>query len=159
MNGDIPIIKSIDVSKTQEIKKTILKNNLTNDYTNTNLGQTKTYGKNKEEDKTNIIVNDKEEIINNHEQITIRAKKYHTTQTIIEVKLPNPYLDTECVKFKRYIDYHYKNKLKTKYADYLNSKNINNSNKIEKKSIKTFKIPMSNVDKYIYFTNFSNKKN
>ena len=156
MHGDVPLKKELEVSKTQEIKPTISKNNLTNDFTNTGGGQ------NKEEDKNDNIVNsinDKKEIINNHEEIIIRANKFNTCHTIIEVKLPNPYLDTECVKNKRYIDYNYKSKLKTKYADYLNYKPINHTEKKEIKYNKTFKIPMPNVDKHIYFTKFTNKKN
>ena len=68
--------------------------------------------------------------------------------------MPNPYLDTECVKYKRYIDYHFKSKFKSKFADYLNSKSTINSKEIIKQN-KSFKAPAPKIEEYIYFTNIS----
>ena len=82
----------------------------------------------------------------NHEEIIIRANHYNKAYTIIEQKLPNPYLITEFVKNKKYINYNIKSKFKSKFADYLNKKN---------KGIrqnKTYKFS-NMIDKYIYFTN------
>ena len=122
---------------------------------NTHIEQN--FDKNKEEENNNnknINKTDKTDIINNHEEIIIRSNKYNTTNTIIEVKLPNPYLDTECVKYKRYIDYNVKSKFKSKYADYINSKWSFNSKRIIKHN-KTSKTPSPKIDQHIYFTNIS----
>ena len=68
--------------------------------------------------------------------------------------MPNPYLDTKCVKHKRYIDYNINSKFKSKFADYINSKS---NKKREIKSNKTFKISSLKMDQHIYFTK-SNKE-
>ena len=146
-----------------EEKQTQLKNNLTNDFTNTNLGHTYAKIKNMktEEEKNNDhhheIKNKNTKDIKNHEEILLRSKKYSTTNTIIEVKLPNPYLDTECVKYNRYIDYNIKSKFKSKFADYINNSKSNLSSIREIKSHNTYKISKK-IDNHIYFTNLSNKK-
>ena len=69
------------------------------------------------------------------------------------MKLPNPYLDTECLKNNKYIDYNIKSKFTSKFANYLQKPFINreiNTNKSQK-TIKKF-------DKYIFFTNISSNK-
>jgi len=71
--------------------------------------------------------------------------------------LPNPYLDTECVKYKKYIDYNVKSKFKSKYADYINSKSTLNS-KNEIRNNKTLQISSSKIEKHIYFTKLNNKQ-
>ena len=73
--------------------------------------------------------------------------------TIFEVRLPNPYLDTECVKNKGYINYNIKSKYKSKFADYLNSKSEDNSTPREIKNNKTYKISHKKINECIYFTN------
>ena len=113
--------------------------------------------KNKEEEKN--IINNKDNIkknktVNNHEEITIRTNKYNSINTIIEVKLPNPYLDTMCVKYNKYIDYNIKSKYKSKYADYLTKSDSHN--KRQKTTNKTF-YSLYNIDQHIYFTK-TNKK-
>ena len=114
-----------------------------------------------EEEKNNEhhreIKNKNTKNIKNHEEIILRSKKYSATNTIIEVKLPNPYLDTECVKYKRYIDYNIKSKFKSKFADYINNSKTNLSSIREIKSNNSHKI-LKRIDNYIYFTNLSNKK-
>ena len=151
INRDLAIIAKIDTPKKNEKNEALLKNNLTNDFTNTNLGYTD--AKNKEEEKKNKTnENDK---INNHEEIIVRSNRYNSTNTIIEVRLPNPYLDTECVKYNKYIDYNIESKFKSKFADYINSKS---NKKREIKSNKTLKISGLKMDQYIYFTKKSNKE-
>ena len=143
------------MNKIKESNQSLLQKNLTNDYTNTNLGQT--YLPNKIDEKNNNKDLKKEEITNNHEEIIIRSNKYRTSHTIIEVKLPNPYLDTECVKYKRYIDYNVKSKFKSKYADYINSKSTLNS-KNEIRNNKTLQVSSSKIEQHIYFTKLNNKQ-
>ena len=127
-----------------------------NDIVITNVGFP--YGNNKINETDKNEENKKEDNninTNNHEEIIIRTNKYNTTNSIIEVKLPNPYLDTECVIGKKYIDYNLNSKFKSKYADYINSKpSINNEIKINK----THKISKK-FDKYIYFTSISQNNN
>ena len=151
INGDVAIIAKIDTPKKNENNEALFKNNSTNDFTNTHLGFT--YAKNKEEEKKNK--NNENDKINNHEEIIVRSNKYNTTNTIIEVRLPNPYLDTECVKFNKYIDYNIQSKFKSKFADYINSKS---NKKREIKSNKTFKVSSLKIDQHIYFTKKANKE-
>ena len=140
----------MDISKKLEENHFNLKINLTNDLT-TNVGQVK-YLKTKEENDSNEIKHN--EAIKNHEEIIIRSNKYNTTNSIIEVKLPNPYLDTECVKHNKYIDYNINSKFKSKFADYINSKtHLHNSGGT--KSNKTHKI-IKKFDNHIYFTKLTN---
>ena len=71
--------------------------------------------------------------------------------------MPNPYLDTECVKYKKYIDYNIQSKFKSKYADYINSKSTINS-KREIRNNKTVQISSSKIEQHIYFTKLKNKQ-
>ena len=103
--------------------------------------------------KTEKEKNNENEKRINHEEIIIRSDKYKTTNTIIEVKLPNPYLDTECLKNKKYIDYYIKSKFKSKYADYMHKHSLNR----EIKTNKSHKV-INKFDKHIYFTNISSNK-
>ncbi len=153
IKGDVPIIKNMDMSKKVEEKHFQLKNNLTNDTTN--IGQTYAKVKNfKTDEENNNNEKKNNSAINNHEEIIIRSNKYNTTNSIIEVKLPNPYLDTECVKQKRYIDYNINSKYKSKFADYINSKHhLEHTGEIRPN--KTHKITKK-FDNYIYFTKLTN---
>ena len=97
--------------------------------------------------------------LNTHEEIIIRSNKYKSTDSIIEVKLPNPYLETENDKSNKCINFNIKSKFKSKYAEYTKIKsNINEmKNDGEIKVNKTLKITKK-FDKYIHFTNFSSSK-
>ena len=157
LKADVPIIKNI--TKIEEIDvHSPLKNNLTNDYTNGDLGLT--YAKNKnnqneEEDKNDI--NNENGNKNNHEVYKLRSTKYNTTNTIIEVELPNPYLITEDVKNHKYVNYNVTSKFKSKFADYIKSQR-KNGGKANLRSNKTMTKPKK-FDKYIYFTDaFKQKK-
>ena len=112
--------------------------------------------------KTNMENEDNKKInYNNNEEIIIRSNKYNSKDSIIEVKLPNPYLDTEIAKPNQYINFNIKSKFKSKYADYKRIKsNINEmQNDREIKLNKTLKITKK-FDQFIHFTNFSpSKKN
>ena len=140
-HSDFPIITNLLLDKTKEKNQAEaqIQKNLSNDKTNSNIG-------------LNNIKNKKDKIIN-HEEIIIRSNKYKSSNSIIEVKLPNPYLDTECLKNNKYIDYNIKSKFKSKFANYLKKPFINreiNTNKSQK-TLKKF-------DKHIYFTNISSNK-
>jgi hypothetical protein len=112
--------------------------------------------------KTNIEKGDNKKLnYNNHEEIIIRTHKYNTTDSIIEAKLPNPYLDTEIVKPNKYINYNIKSQFKSKYANYKKIKSSINEMEDDReiKMIKTLKITKK-FDKFIHFTNLtSSKKN
>jgi hypothetical protein len=129
----------------------LIKNN-TNDKTNINLQKSfiNKRNSNLEEEKNEYNNNINE---NNHEEIIIKSNEYNQPYTIIEAKLPNPYLNTELVKNKKYINFNIKSKFKSKYADYANYKKglheIKNSQSI--KYNKTYKF--CKIDKYIHFTN------
>ena len=99
----------------------------------------------------------------NHEIIIIKSNnyRYNKTYSIIEAKLPNPYLDPELVKKKKYINYNIKSTFKSKYADYLKNKNVYNEITSKKRINKTKTYKFSNLDvnnKYIYFTNIKINK-
>lgn len=72
------------------------------------------------------------------------------------MRLPNPYLDTECIKYHKYIDYNINSKFKSKYADYINSKSRIISKK-DIKYIKTFNESNKKIAQHIYFTKTNNK--
>jgi hypothetical protein len=153
IHSDVPIITNIIVNKRKEEDKDqtqILKNNLTIDKTYTNIGANNPKIKNLKTEKEKNNENEKKI---NHEEIIIRTNNYKTTNTIIEVKLPNPYLDTECLKNNKYIDYYIKSRFKSKYADYMHKQSLNR----EIKTHKSHKI-INRFDKHIYFTNFSSLK-
>lgn len=154
--SDVPIITNLIINKRKEEDQelTQLKNNLTIDKTNSNIGVNNPKNKIprtekvKEKEKNNE--NDKKI---NHEEIIIRTNKYKTTNTLIEVKLPNPYLDTECLKNNKYIDFNIRSKFKSKYADYMHRQSLNR----EIKTNKSHKV-LNRFDKHIYFTNISSNK-
>ena len=135
----------------KENESQLIKNN-TNDKTNINIRKSFIKKRSsKSEEEKNEYNNNKS--INNHEEIIIKSNKYNNIYTVIEAKLPNPYLNTELVKNKKYIDFNIKSKFKSKYADYAKYKNnfgeINNNQSI--KYNKTYKF--CKIDKYIHFTN------
>jgi len=154
--SDFPIITNLLLDKTKERNQAQpqLKNILSNDKTNSNIGVNNIKNKNsKTEQEKNDKNKNKNDKIINHEEIIIRSNKYKSTNSIIEVKLPNPYLDTECLKKKKYIDYNIRSKFKSKFADYIQKHSNNrvlNTNKSQK-IIKKF-------DKHIFFTNISSNK-
>ena len=144
MGGDVPIIINLNEIKNKVDNKCKLKNNITNDNTNDNLRKTYTKKRNSK------IEEEKNE--RNHEEIIIKSSKYNNAYTIIEEKLPNPYLNTELVKNKKYIDYNIKSTFKSKFADYLkNRKTYDYFSHI--KQNKTLKYSDNKIDKYVYFTN------
>ena len=155
IHSDVPIITNIIVNKRKEEDQdqTQIKHNLTIDKKNTNIEVNNPKNKNIKAEKEKEKNNENVKKINNKE-IIIRSNKLKTTDTIIEVKLPNPYLDTECLKNNKYIDYYIKSRFKSKYADYLHKHSLNR----EIKSNKSHKL-INRFDKHIYFTNItSNKK-
>jgi len=125
----------------------------------TNVNVTNIFQIQNKNTKSNIESGDnKKDIYNNKAEIIIRTNKYKSTDSIIEVKLPNPYLETEIDKSK-YVSLNIRSKYKSKYANYMKIKsNINEmENDREIKMNKTHKITKK-LDKYIHFTNFSSSK-
>ena len=153
-HSDFPIITNLVLDKTKEKNQAEaqIQKNLSNDKTNSNIRLNNIKNKNSKTELEKNDKNKKDKIIN-HEEIIIRSNKYKSSNSIIEVKLPNPYLDTECLKNNKYIDYNIKSKFKSKFANYLQKPFINreiNTNKSQK-TLKKF-------DKHIYFTNISSNK-
>jgi hypothetical protein len=79
--------------------------------------------------------------------------------SVIEVKLPNPYLNIDKPERNRTIDYQIKSKFKSPFADYLNHSFTNNtSNKNTK--LNSSKILLSNlIYNKIHFTKTQNLGN
>ena len=153
IQSDVPIITNLIVNKRKEEDQdqTQIKKHLTIDKINTNTGVNNPKIKNLKTEKEKNNENEKKI---NHEEIIIRTNNYRTTNTIIEVKLPNPYLETERSKNNKCVDYNIKSRFKSKYADYMHKQSLNR----EIKTNKSYKI-IKRFDKYIYFTNFTaNKK-
>ena len=152
--SDVPIIINLIPDKKKENiqVQSQIKNNLSNDKTNSNIGLNNIKNKNSKTEQEKKDKNKNDKIIN-HEEIILRSNKYKTTYSIIEVKLPNPYLDTECLKNNKYIDYNIRSKYKSKFADYIHRSSINKEIKANKsqKTIKKF-------DNHIFFTNISSNK-
>lgn len=153
ISKDIPIIINLNDNKDKMDNIFLLSKNISNDKTNINFRKsyTKKFNSRIEEEKNE----------RNHEEIIIRSNNYNKTYTIIETKLPNPYLNTELVKNNKYINFNFKSKFNTKFADYLKRKDtyynkIKNEQNI--KQNKTYKYP-NIIDKYIYFTTIPINKN
>ena len=161
IKADVPIIKILDNNnkkRDEDNNQAQIKQNLTNMVTNGNV--TNILPLQNKNTKTNIEKGDNKKLnYNNHEEIIIRSNKYNSTDSIIEVKLPNPYFDTQIIKPKKYINFNIKSQFKSKYADYKKIKSSINEmeNDREIKMNKTHKITKK-FDKYIYFTNFSSSK-
>ena len=88
----------------------------------------------------------------NHEEIIIRSREFNNNYTIIEAKLLNPFLDTELVKKKKYINFNINSRFKSKFSDYSKKKISNNSSNQEIKQNKTYKY-CNKIDEYIHFSN------
>ena len=150
-HSDFPIITNLilDKSKEKNQDQSQLQKNLSNNKTNSNLGLNNIKNKNSKNEKGKNDKNKNDKIIN-HEEIIIRSNKDKSNNSIIEVKLPNPYLNTECLKNNKYIDYNIKSKFKSKYAKYIQKPFINrvtNTNKSQK--------TLRKFDNHIFFTNIS----
>ena len=152
LSADIPIIINFDSIKNKEENQCKLNKNITND--NTNINYTKKMNSKIEEEKEE----------RNHEEILIKSNIHNQKYSVIEAKLPNPYLNTELVKKKQYINFNIKSTFKSKYADYLkktynNNKNneIKNISKIKKNKTHKFFNLIDN-DNFVYFTNIKINK-
>ena len=152
MNSDVPIITNIIVNKRKEEDQdlTQIKHKLSIEKANAEVGMNNPKNQNIKTEKEKNNENEKRI---NHEEIIIRSDKYKTTNTIMELKVPNPFLDTECLKNKKYIDHYIKSRFKSKYADYMHKHSLNR----EIKTNKSHKV-INKFDKHIYFTNISSNK-
>lgn len=161
VKADVPIITILDHNskkKDDDNNQTQIKQNLTNVITNGNV--TNLFQIQNKNTKSNIEQGDNKKDVNNNQlEIIIRSNKYKSTDSIIEVKLPNPYLETENNKSNKYINLNINSKFKSKYADYTKIKsNINEmENDREIKMNKTHKITKK-FEKFIHFTDFSPSK-
>ena len=137
--------------KVNKQEKAVLKNKITNDNTNLILqnSETKKYNQEIEEDKKQD---------ENTRDIIIKTNKFNDECSVIEEKLPNPYLETDILGNKKYITCKVNSKYKSKFADYY-SKKRNNSESIDKKKIKQIKTHKysDKFDKHINFTNLKTK--
>ena len=131
-------------------EKSLLKNKITNDNTNLILqnSETKKYNHEIEEDKNK----DK-----NNKDIIIKTNKFNEEYSIIEARLPNPYIETELINRKLF-SFKLNSKYKSKFADYYGRKG-NNTGSADNKKIKMNKTHKysDNFDKHINFTNLKNK--
>lgn len=158
VKADVPIITILDHNskkKDDDNNQTQIKQNLTNVITNGNV--TNLFQIQNKNTKSNIEQGDNKKDVNNNQlEIIIRSNKYKSTDSIIEVKLPNPYLETENNKSNKYINLNINSKFKSKYADYTKIKsNINEmENDREIKMNKAHKITKK-FEKFIHFTDFS----
>ena len=71
--------------------------------------------------------------------ITLRTRDNHDKISLIEVKLPNPYLNIDKPERNKTIEYRLKSKFKSPYADYINHSLTNDSiylkNKLKKNKL------------------------
>ena len=93
---------------------------MTNDNININIRKFSSKKLNsKFEEEKNEYDNNNEK---NHEEIIVRSKEFNNNYTIIEANLPNPFLDTELVKKKKYINFNINSRFKSKFSNYLKKK-------------------------------------
>ena len=140
--------------KINKQEKALLKNKITNDNTNLILqnSETKKYNQEIEEDKKQD---------ENSKDIIIKTNKLNDEYSVIEEKLPNPYLETDILGNKKYITFNVNSKYKSKFADYHKRKGTSSEsadNKIIKmnKTNKTLK-NSDKFDKHINFTDLKTK--
>ena len=123
---------------------------MTNDNININLRKFSSKKLNSKcEEEKNEYDNNNEK---NHEEIIVRSREFNNNYTIIEAKLPNPFLDTELVKKKKYINFNINSRFKSKFSDYSKKKISNNSFNQEIKQNKTYKY-CNKIDEFIHFSN------
>ena len=69
--------------------------------------------------------------------ITLQSTNYHDKGSVIEVQLPNPYLDIDRPERNKTNEYRIKSKFKSPFADYINHSltndgtNFNNKNRLK----------------------------
>ena len=136
--------------KVNKQEKAFLKNKITNDNTNMILqnSETKKYNHEIDEDKKQN---------ENNKDIIIKTNKFNEECSVIEEKLPNPYLETDLGN-KKLFSFKVNSKYKSKFANYYEKK-CNNSESFDKKKIKlnkTYKYS-DKFDKHINFTNLKKK--
>jgi len=129
-NSQVIPADAITLVKPNKHEKSTLKVKNTNDNTNLILqnSETKKYNHEIEEDKKH------EE---NNKDIIIKTNKFNEDGSIIEQKLPNPYLDTDIINNKKVLSMQIHSKYKSKFADYYrkkgNSSDSFNNSKIKNK--------------------------
>ena len=84
--------------------------------------------------------------------ITLKTNKYNNNISIIEVKLPNPYLDSDLLERNKTIEYHINSKFKSPYADYLNHSLTHQTFKYKSKLNHNKMINLNKFNNRIHFT-------
>ena len=82
--------------------------------------------------------------------ITLKTKIYDDNLSIIEVKLPDPYLITEQSSKYKTIEYHINSKFKSPFADYINHSLTNKTSNFKSK-FKEYKL-LKKYNEHIHFT-------
>ena len=95
--------------------------------------------------------------------IIIKSNKFNDYDSLIEVKLPNPYRMTEILGGQKFITFQIKSSYKSKFADYIKKNNKFSNSPLNEKNIKTnktCKISLDNnkFDRNINFTNLGKQK-
>ena len=82
--------------------------------------------------------------------ITLKTKIFDDNISIIEVKLPDPYLITEQSSKYKTIEYHINSKFKSPFADYINHSLTNKTSNFKSK-FKEYKL-LKKYNEHIHFT-------
>ena len=97
--------------------------------------------------------NKKQNIYFGDNYITLRTKEYTRKISVIEVKLPNPYLNIDRPERNKTIDYRIKSKFKSAHADYMNH-SFTNDTSLNKNNMYNDKYFNSKIiSNKIHFTN------
>ena len=119
-------LKKNGFKKIERDRNTSLKNVVT-DIDNKEIKEKKEKEKNKTKHRVNMG--------NNY--ITLQSTNYHDKGSVIEVQLPNPYLDIDRPERNKTNEYRIKSKFKSPFADYINHSltndgtNFNNKNRLK----------------------------
>ena len=90
--------------------------------------------------------------------ITLRTRDNHDNISVIEVKLPNPYLNIDNPERNKTIQFRVNSKFKSTYADYINHSLTNDSNYKSKFNKSKF-INSNKFNNHIHFTRTQDNKN
>ena len=83
--------------------------------------------------------------------ITLKTKNNHDKLSIIEVKLPNPYLNIDKPERNKTIEYKFKSRFKSPYADYINHSLTNSNFNIRARFNKRFMNSDKCINNKIFF--------
>ena len=84
--------------------------------------------------------------------ITLHTNDYNRRVSIIEVQLPNPYLDINKPERNKTIEYRIKSKFKSPFADYINHSLTSDTSNIKGKLKREKYINSNKINNKIHFT-------